>query len=140
MASVGYSGTPLAQKLGLKAGSRLITLNAPAEFWAWLEPIPAGVEEGEPADVIVLFVTRAEEILPLVEDAILRLVERGGLWLAWPKRSSKIPTDVTEDTLRDLILPLGLVDNKVCAVSEVWSGLRFVRRLPKANAKRPGTP
>jgi hypothetical protein len=132
MSTAGYSGTPLSKKLGLKAGSRLRTENAPPDFLTWLEPLPADVQvatEADRADVAVLFVLWREDLLPLVESALPLLADRGGLWIAWPKRASKVPTDVTEDTLRDYLLPLGIVDNKVCAINETWSGLRFVRRL-----------
>ena len=102
----GYSGTPLLQKLGVKPGS----------------------------DVVVAFFTERavlEARLPLLEQAIF---PDGGLWIAWPKKASKVPTDITEDVLREVALPTGLVDNKVCAIDETWSGLRFVFR----RADRPG--
>jgi len=130
MQNPGYSGTPLAKKLGLKPGSKLRTINAPDEFITWLEPMPELASDDEPADVIVAFLTDKELLLPSVETATPLLTNRGGLWIAWPKKASKVPTNITEDTLREVILPLGLVDNKVCAISQIWSGLRFVRRLP----------
>lgn len=126
----GYSGTPLPKKLGIQTGSRVRFLHAPDVFPTLLEPLPDGVvvaTDGE-ADVIVLFVHYQADLLAELESQIEGLAPRGGLWIAWPKRASKVPTDITEDVLRTLILPTGLVDNKVCAIDETWSGLRFVRR------------
>lgn len=131
MTAVGYSGTPLAKKLGIVAGSRVWTYHAPGDFRLWLEPMPEAVsfaQDGEGFDVAVLFVTEQEDLVARLPDAVARLVDRGGLWIAWPKKASRVPTSITEDRLREIILPTGLVDNKVCAISEVWSGLRFVRR------------
>jgi hypothetical protein len=125
--TIGYSGTPLPQKLGIKAESRVLTLGAPPGFA--LAGVTPHVRAGKgPYDVVLAFVTRRR----VVEEGIERLgrlvFPAGGLWYAWPKNASKVPTDITEDTLREVALPLGLVDNKVCAVTEVWSGLRFVWR------------
>ena len=129
---VGYSGTPLARKLGIKEGSRLALLGAPDGFAGELAPLPEGVTVlrrlGPGIDVAVLFVTERAELerrFPAVAKAVF---PAGGFWVAWPKRASKVPTDLTEDVLREVGLPQGLVDNKVCAVTEVWSGLRFVWR------------
>ena len=135
MPTVGYSGTPLAKKLGVKAGSTVVLVHAPDGCAAELEPLPDGVEiveeAVEGADVAVLFVTTRAEL----EACFLRVGEAlppaGGLWIAWPKKSSKVPTDLTEDVLREVVLPTGWVDNKVCAVTDVWSGLRFVRSLSR---------
>ena len=131
MIPAGYSSTPLGKKLGLKPGSKLRAINAPENFSGWLEDAPLLADRGEIADVVVLFLTERDKLLDAVESQTPLLAERGGLWIAWPKKASKVPTDITEDVLRDVILPLGLVDNKVCAISDVWSGLRFVRRLRK---------
>ncbi len=128
---VGYSGTPLARKLGIIPDCRLKVVGGPGQFCDWLnfeESQPKLVELNEVADVIVFFVTKRELLANELSHLIDLLAPRGGLWIAWPKKASKAPTDITEDTLRDLILPTGLVDNKVCAISEIWSGLRFVRR------------
>jgi hypothetical protein len=122
--TTGYSGRPLPTKLGLKENSRLLLINAPANLDLGH---PAG--EGEEYDVILLFAVWKADLEQQLEPAIQRLAERGGLWIAWPKRASKVPTDLVEDTLREVILPRGLVDNKVCAIDDTWSGLRFVRRL-----------
>ena len=128
----GYSGTPLAKKLGIKEGSRDALLCAPGGLDAELAPLPGGVTVlrrlAPDLDVAVLFVAERRD-LERRFDAVARAVfPAGGLWVAWPKKSSKVPTDLTEDVLRDVALPKGLVDNKVCAVTDVWSGLRLVWR------------
>ena len=127
----GYSGTPLPRKLGIKPGHRLLLLGAPEPFE--LVPLPDGVRIGRraagKADVIVSFHTERadfERRLPVLRRC---MEPAAGLWIAWPKRASKRPTDITEDVLREVALPTGLVDNKVCAIDEVWSGLRLVIRL-----------
>lgn len=129
---VGYSGTPLARKLGITDGSRLALLSAPEGFAGELAPLPEGVTVlrrlAPDLDVAVLFVTERRELerrFPAVAKAVF---PAGGFWVAWPKRASKVPTDLTEDVLREVALPRGLVDNKVCAVTDVWSGLRLVWR------------
>ena len=132
IASAGYSATPLPKKLGIKEGHTVALLHAPEGFDATLGELPVGVRirrtpKGA-ADVIVAFVTERahlESALPILERSIF---PAGGLWVAWPKKASKVPTDMTEDVVRELALPRGLVDNKVCAIDEVWSGLRVVWR------------
>ena len=138
----GYSGTPLAQKLGIKAGHRLVLVNAPDRFVEEeLEPLPDDVtvlrSVRKPVDVALLFVTERADLerrLPALDDA---LDPAGGLWVAWPKKASKVPTDMTEQIVRDVGLPRGLVDNKVCAVTDVWSGLRLVVRKEHRAARTP---
>ena len=129
---VGYSGTPLAGKLGIKPGSRLALLGAPEGFDDELAPLPDGVQVlrrlGPDLDVAVLFVTERAQLEKRFPEVAAAITPAGGVWVAWPKKSSKVPTDVTEDVLREVGLPQGLVDNKVCAVTDVWSGLRFVWR------------
>lgn len=129
---VGYSGTPLARKLGIKEGSRLALLGAPEGFDAELAPLPDGVQVlrrlAPGLDVVVLFVTERRQLEKRFPEVAAAITPAGGFWVAWPKKSSKVPTDLTEDVLREVGLPQGLVDNKVCAVTEVWSGLRFVWR------------
>lgn len=147
----GYSGRPLPQKLGLKPGRRLLLVAAPPDFAATLDPWPEGLElhevadgsgcaEGDGAadsatiDHILAFYTshaRLAAELPLLKA---RLAYDGGLWIGWPKRASGWPTDLTEDGVRALALAGGLVDNKVCAIDAVWSGLRLVYR----RVDRPG--
>jgi len=129
----GYSGTPLVRKLGIKPGVRLGVIAAPRGFDATLGELPEGVAVRRSLrgmlDVIVAFhIDRSalERRLPALRGA---LAPAGGLWIAWPKRSSGIETDVSETVVRELGLAAGLVDNKVCAIDEVWSGLRLVYRL-----------
>lgn len=126
----GYSGTPLDKKLGLKPGSRLWVIK---ERDLLLSLLPTSgfevVHEPESIDVAVLFCLTEDDLVTEWNRAADHVVDRGGIWIAWPKKASKVPTELTEDKLRDMLLPLGWVDNKVCAISEVWSGLRFVRRL-----------
>ena len=140
----GYSGTPLAKKLGIKPGGRVVLVQAPGGFEDELEGLPDDVTmslDAAPAgqmDVIVLFTTSRSELEDRLPDLGDSVFPAGGLWIAWPKRSSKVPTDLTEDVLREVVLPTGMVDNKVCAVNEVWSGLRFVWRRELRSQKRPG--
>jgi hypothetical protein len=138
---VGYSGTPLARKLGIKEGSRLALLGAPEGFDKELAPLPDGVHVlrrlGPDLDVAVLFVTERKELEQRFPEVAAAITPAGGFWIAWPKKSSKVPTDVTEDVLREVGLPQGLVDNKVCAVTEIWSGLRFVWRKENRPQARP---
>lgn len=130
--SVACSGTPLGQKLGLREGDRVLLVAAPAGFERLLAPLPAGAallrRARAPLDAIVFFATRRVEIERRHTSLAARLTPAGMLWLAWPKRASGVPTDVTEDALREVLLPSGMVDTKVCAIDDVWSGLRFVRR------------
>jgi hypothetical protein len=128
----GYSGTPLAKKLGIGPGAAVALLGAPDGFETTLEGLPAGVtlrsQARGKADVVVSFHTERDDLGARV-PALLRVLQvDGGLWIAWPKKAAKVPTDITEQTVRDVFLPLGLVDNKVCAIDEVWSGLRVVWR------------
>lgn len=129
----GYSGTPLPKKLGIKPACRLGLVNAPADFGETLGPLPGGVTPGPMKrgsyDVIVLFARNDKELARALPAARERLDPAGGLWIAWPKKSSGIPTDVTEAEVRARGLATGLVDNKVCAIDDTWSGLRFVVRV-----------
>jgi hypothetical protein len=134
----GYSGTPLAKKLGIKPGHRVAFASPPGGFDALLGDLPGDVailtRVRGPLDVIVFFTKSRVELerrLPVLRRA---LDPAGGLWIAWPKRSSGVATDITEDVVRELGLANRLVDNKVCAIDETWSGLRLVIRL----ADRPG--
>ena len=139
----GYSGTPLPKKLGIKPAARLALVNAPADFADTLGELPPGVTPQAlrrgPYDVVVLFARDDKDLARGLPAARERLDPAGGLWIAWPKKSSGIKTDVTEQEVRARGLALGLVDNKVCAIDDTWSGLRFVVRLadrPKAGAAR----
>ena len=128
----GYSGTPLAKKLGIKGGDSVALLGAPSGFERTLAGLPDGVQLRTSArgtnEVIVSFHTRRADLERRVDTLLQVLDVDGGLWIAWPKKVSKVPTDITEDTVRDVFLPRGLVDNKVCAIDDTWSGLRVVWR------------
>lgn len=128
----GYSGTPLARKLGIAEGTIVCALGAPREYRAWLAPLPEGVTFARAAsaktDVAHVFTTSRTELAKQVKALRGALRPDAALWVSWPKKASKVPTDVTEDVVRALALPLGWVDVKVCAVSEVWSGLKLVVR------------
>jgi hypothetical protein len=128
----GYSGTPLARKLGIKDGHRIALLGAPDGLDDAIGPLPA-VDVGSrlrgPLDVVVFFARRRSELERRVGALKRALDPAGGLWIAWPKRSSGVETDLTEGGVRELALASGLVDNKVCAIDETWSGLRLVYRL-----------
>jgi hypothetical protein len=133
MSTAGYSGTPLIKKLGIKPGATLGLIGAPDDFDRTLGELPDDVtvrrRPQKPLDVIVAFYldrARLEHRLPALRDA---LEPAGGLWVAWPKRASGVATDLSETVVRELGLAAGLVDNKVCAIDAVWSGLRFVYRL-----------
>jgi hypothetical protein len=136
--TAGYSGTPLAKKLGITAGGVIGTFAAPSEFADLLAPLPPAVEivtdPDEPCDVLVLFVTSRADLEARVGVVLSRMPSDGACWVAWPKRSSGIATDVTEQTLRDVLLPRDVVDNKVAAISDTWSGLRFVVRREHRSA------
>jgi hypothetical protein len=131
----GYSGTPLPKKLGIKEGQRVAVLRAPTGFARTLGALPDGVAlqqklaGKQPFDVILAFVTRRTELERQLAPARKHMAQNGGFWVAWPKKASGVTTDVTEDVVRELALPTGLVDNKVCAIDETWSGLRLVIRL-----------
>ena len=141
----GYSGTPLARKLGIAAGSRVVALEAPAGYRDWLAPLPEGVrfaaEVSADVDVVHLFIDRRAVLKAQLDALRGRIAPAAALWVSWPKKAARVPTDITEDTIRELALPLGFVDVKVCAVSEVWSGLKLVirkelRGQPRASASR----
>ena len=126
----GYSGTPLARKLDIAAGDRVAVLGAPDGFA--VPDLPPGVvvthRAGGRAAVIVSFHTRRNQLASRLPTLLRTLEVDGGLWIAWPKRSSGVDTDITEDVVRDVALPTGMVDNKVCAIDDTWSGLRLVLR------------
>lgn len=129
----GYSGTPLAKKLGLKDGHRLALLGAPEGFLDALDPpdlagVAASLRGKAPLDVVLLFTTSAKDLARRFAPARDRIAKDGGLWVCWPKRASGVATDLTETEVRAHGLRAGLVDNKVCAVDDTWSGLRFVWR------------
>jgi hypothetical protein len=121
----GYSGTPLPRKLGIKDGGRVAVVAAPDGFVLDAELVPLGAD----MDVILLFVLEQLELERCISELAALLTPAGGLWIAWPKQASGVETDLREGLVRRVGLAHGLVDNKVCAIDETWSGLRFVRRL-----------
>lgn len=123
----GYSGTPLPKKLGIKDSSRVVLLGAPKGFA--IEGVTAAARLGAEHDVILLFSNSRSNLEPAFRKARQALAPAGGLWVAWPKKSSGVETDLDENVVRTIGLGAGLVDNKVCAIDETWSGLRFVIRL-----------
>lgn len=128
----GYSGKALVQKIGLKEGHRLALANEPDGFIRELAPLPDGVTVvtggDKPLDCVILFAGEARNLGARISRWAARLAPAGMLWVAWPKKASKVVTDVTEALVRDTGLGAGLVDVKICAVNDVWSGLKFVRR------------
>ena len=129
--TAGYSGKPIAEKLGVKRGDRVLVRNAPDGYPAALGMtgvVMAGPRARE-LDAIILFAESAARLERALPGAIDALKPAGMLWVAWPKKSSGVETDVTEDVVRRLALGAGVVDVKVCAISEVWSGLKLVRRV-----------
>jgi hypothetical protein len=137
----GYSGTPLAKKLGFKAGMEVCTIDAPAGYHALVAPLPGGVTfvaKVTPATGMVhAFATTKAALLASLRTCRASLGPEAAVWVSWPKKASKVPTEVTEDTVRELALPLGFVDVKVCAVDEIWSGLKLVVRRELRPGARP---
>jgi hypothetical protein len=144
MATSGYSGTPLPQKLGIKEGHKVVLVGSPTGFELGTLPTAATVSRltgtgakrasGSEYDVLVVFVKKRDDLVKQIAALRPRMAQTGGMWIAWPKQTSGVPTDIKEDTIREISLPTGLVDNKVCAIDETWSGLRLVIR--KENRKK----
>jgi hypothetical protein len=130
--TAGYSGTPLVAKLGFKPGMRALYVGAPAGFADLLGELPDGVQvltrAAPDLDLALLFVTERRALERRLPGLHEKLAPAGMIWVAWPKRASRVPTDMTEDVVRDVALPRGLVDVKVCAIDETWSGLKLVIR------------
>ena len=131
--TVGYSGTPLPKKLGIKPGMSIAVLNAPTNLDALLGELPDHVatsrRPGGHHDLVLIFVTRQADFAARIAALTTAIAPDGMIWVAWPKRASKIETDMTEDVIREIVLPsTGLVDVKVCAIDHVWSGLKLVIR------------
>lgn len=128
----GYSGTPLSSKLGIRAGFAMHVKGAPADYVKLLEPLPERVtfvsRISSTTDLVHVFSVRKGELARLLRSCRSKLRPRAVIWVSWPKKSAKASTDITEDTIRELALPLGFVDVKVCAVTEKWSGLKLVVR------------
>jgi Protein of unknown function (DUF3052) len=131
-AVAGYSGTPLAQKLGIKAGATVCLSHAPKHYGGLVSPLPHGVRLvasiSEATDLIHIFVTRRKDLASGLQSTVKAMRRDAAVWVSWPKKSSGVATDVTEDTIREVALPMGLVDIKVCAIDDVWSGLKLVVR------------
>ena len=127
----GYSGTPLPSKLGIRAGFAVHVKDAPSDYLELLGPLPEAVtftRLSSTTDLVHVFSARKTELAQFLKTCRSKLRPTAVLWVSWPKKSAKVLTDITEDTIRELALPLGFVDVKVCAVTEVWSGLKLVVR------------
>jgi hypothetical protein len=133
----GYSGTPLVQKIGIKAGHRILLRNHPASFLKDLGELPEGASQanGGKANVVVCFTDRLADLRKTFPSLAGKLVPDGMLWISWPKKASGRQTDLTEDVVRKVGLECGLVDVKVCAIDDTWSGLKFVVRVKDRPAK-----
>jgi len=135
----GYSGTPLWKKLGYKSGVSAYVEGEPSNYISLLT-LPADVvvtwlpRAKSDIEFVHLFATSASQLKSKLESVRKRIVPGGVIWVSWPKKSSGVTSDITEDTIRDLALPMGLVDVKVCAVDEVWSGLKLVIRRTERTA------
>jgi hypothetical protein len=139
----GYSGTPLARKLGIKEGCRLFLSHAPKQYPALVAPLPIGVQVvgriGRTTDLAHIFSTKRKDLERSLRSALKALRNDAPIWVSWPKKSSGVATDITEDTIRAVALPMGLVDVKVCAVDDVWSGLKLVVRKSNRRAALKGS-
>ena len=128
----GYSGTPLAKKLGIKEQTSVVAVGAPKGYRRLLEPLPAAVrfssKVDKTTDIVHVFTTEKSELSRELKSYRKELGSTAVVWVSWPKKSAKVPTDITEDVVRAVALPLGFVDIKVCAVDDVWSGLKLVVR------------
>ena len=151
MSEAGYSGTPLVRKLGLKAGQRVLLHEAPPAWVEWVAPLPPGIDlvrrAGAQVDLVHAFFTRRAALADALARWRRTLPAEVVLWVSWPKKAARVDTDITEDVIRELALPLGWVDVKVCAVDATWSGLKLVVRrelrggpepLPSGGRGRPG--
>jgi len=128
----GYSGTPLAQKLGIKEGAKVVALGAPSNYPSLLAPLPHGAAitaraSGMP-EFVHVFSTKRDDLEARLRTLRPAIAQDGVVWVSWPKKTAKVPTDITEDVIRAVALPLGFVDIKVCAVDDTWSGLKLVIR------------
>jgi hypothetical protein len=128
----GYSGTPLAKKLGIKESATVVAVDAPKEYRNLLEPLPPAVRFAskidKATDIVHVFSTKRSDLARALTSYRKLLDPNAAVWVSWPKKSAKVPTDITEDVVRAVALPLGFVDIKVCAVDDVWSGLKLVVR------------
>ena len=130
--NAGYSGTPLPKKLGIKDGFYVLTVNAPDDYAELLAPLPDEVILSDQAvtdtDLIHLFTNSRDELFGKLAECVRLIKQDGSIWVSWYKKAARLPTEITEDTVREAAFPLGLVDIKVCAVDEKWSGLKLVIR------------
>ena len=135
----GYSGTPLVQKLGIKSGTIVVAIDAPENYRTLLKPIPSGVNfASRPVGntrFVHLFATRRSDLAKQLSILRHKIPDDAVLWVSWPKKSSGVATDITEDAIRLVALPLGFVDIKVCAVDETWSGLKLMIRRENRKSK-----
>lgn len=140
-APAGYSRTPLPRKLGIRPDDVVVLMGAPPEFENTLGDLPSGVQLRRdlrrPAHIGLFFVTERRALERVLPKLVAVLDGGGGAWVAWPKRASKVPTDVTEDVVREIALREGLVDIKVCAIDATWSGLKLVRRKQNRRGDEP---
>jgi|SRR5689334_608729 len=132
MPTIGYSGTPLAKKLGIKPPLKLLCINAPKEYKSWLGDLPEGVSLVTKTNQLVeaahIFTVEKMFLDATLSKLRNQLRQDGFIWVSWPKKTSKVPTEISDNAIREIALPLGFVDIKVCAVSEIWSGLKLVIR------------
>jgi hypothetical protein len=135
--TAGYSGTPLAKKLGFKPGTRVKTMQAPPNYRELVAPLPQGCRVSSrlrpPVDVLHAFVRTRRELDEALDTGLMAIHPAGMIWASWPKKASGVASEITEDVIREMAFPLGLVDVKVCAVDDTWSGLKLVIR--KENRK-----
>ena len=135
--SAGYSGTPLSKKLGIKEGITILTIDAPENYRELIEPLPGKAtitnKKTRELDLIHFFTNSRDDLFRGLAEYKNLIKQDGAIWVSWFKRAAKLPTEISEDTVRDAALPLGLVDVKVCAIDDRWSGLKLVIR--KENRK-----
>ena len=126
----GYSGTPLSAKLGIKAGYEILLVGPPEEYFKLIEPLPENVKvaarPSKNTDLVHIFTSLKTELAKALHSYRGKLKPTAVVWVSWPKKAARVPTDITEDTVREVALPLGFADIKVCAVTDVWSGLKLV--------------
>jgi hypothetical protein len=136
----GYSGTPLAKKLGIRDGSSVVALGAPSNYQELLAPLPKDVRIAgrltAGTDIVHLFAAKRSELAQQLRKLRSAIRPDAAIWVSWPKKAAKLPTDVTEDVIREIALPLDLVDVKVCAVDDRWSGLKLVIRKARRTSER----
>jgi len=130
--TAGYSGTPLAKKLGIKERFVVLALDAPDDYVGLLEPLPPEVsltdKPGKNLDLVHIFTNSRSDLQKFLSTAVRQIKQDGSIWVSWYKKAAKLPTEITEDSIREAAFPLGLVDIKVCAVDDKWSGLKLVIR------------